>query len=165
MLSTIRNAGLAALLLMSATGPGLIASPANAGGGSSSAINTIAGERVAIHGYDPVAYFTDGAPRLGRPDLTAEHDGAVWRFATEAHRDAFVGEPERYTPVYGGYCAYGVAQGYLVKIDPEAWTIRDGRLYLNYDLGVRDTWLKDVDGYVATADRKFSDLVPAAAPD
>src|SRR3712207_6595328 len=87
------------------------------------AVNTLAGNRLAIHGFDPVAYFVDGGPRQGRPDLTLDHQGAVWRFANEANRRLFESDPGRYTPGFGGYCAYGVSRGYLVKIDPEAWSI------------------------------------------
>ena len=66
---------------------------------------------------------------------------------------------KRYLPAYGGYCAYGVAQGYLVKIDPEAWTIFDGRLYLNYDRSISETWRKDVPGYVHKADGNWPRLI------
>jgi hypothetical protein len=127
-----------------------------------SSVNVLSGNRLAIHGYDPVAFFVDGAPREGRRDLVHEHMGAVWRFASEANRQRFRDDPARYTPVYGGYCAYGVAQGYLVKIDPTAWSIIDDRLYLNYDHSVRDTWLKNVRGYVGQANTNFPRLVPGA---
>lgn len=123
------------------------------------AINTLEGGRLAIHGYDPVAYFVDGGPRKGRADLTVEHGGAIWRFASEANKRRFEENSARYTPVYGGYCAYGVAQGYLVKIDPDAWSIVDDRLYLNYDKAVQNTWLKDVAGYVRGADARFPALL------
>ena len=125
-------------------------------------VNTLAGNRIAIHGYDPVAYFVEGAPRKGRADLAAEHSGAVWRFASEENRQLFTADPERYVPAFGGYCAYGVAQGYLVKIDPEAWAIVAGRLYLNYDRTVRQTWLKDVPGYTKAAAANWPKL--AAQP-
>lgn len=122
-------------------------------------INVLDGDRLAIHGYDPVAYFVDGGPRRGRADLVVEHEGAIWRFASDANRKRFIENPARYTPAFGGYCAYGVAQGSLVKIDPEAWTILNDRLYLNYDLDIRDEWLKDVSGYLKTADTKWPKLV------
>jgi len=125
-------------------------------------VNVLDGNRLAIHGYDPVAYFVDGGPRKGRPDLIHEHKGAVWRFSSEANRQRFRDDPARYTPVYGGYCAYGVSQGYLVKIDPAAWSIVDGRLYLNYDLSVRATWLENVRGFVGQANTNFPRLVPGA---
>jgi YHS domain-containing protein len=128
-----------------------------------SPVNVLAGDRLAIHGYDPVAYFVDGGPREGRSDLAVEHGGAVWRFASEENRKRFRADPARYVPAYGGFCAYGVSQGYLVKIDPEAWTIVDERLHLNYDIPIRDAWLKDVRGFNAKADANWRKLVPAAS--
>jgi len=125
------------------------------------AVNTLAGKRLAIHGYDPVAYFVDGGPREGRPDLTLEYEGAVWRFANEANRRLFEGAPGRYAPVFGGYCAYGVSRGYLVRIDPAAWSIVHGRLYLNYDLDVRATWLADADEYIRRGTTNWPQLVNA----
>jgi hypothetical protein len=124
-----------------------------------SPVNVLAGQRIAIHGYDPVAYFVDGGPRKGRPDLVVEHAGARWLFSSEANKARFAAEPEKYMPVYGGYCAYGVAQGYLVKIDPAAWAIVAGRLYLNYDRSVAETWRKDVPGHVKKADQNWPRLI------
>ena len=124
-----------------------------------SRVNVLGGRRVAIHGYDPVAYFVDGGPRQGRPELAVEHGGGRWLFSSESNKARFAADPEKYTPVYGGYCAYGVAQGYLVKIDPDAWAIVDGRLYLNYDRSVAETWRKDVPGYVKMADENWRRLV------
>jgi YHS domain-containing protein len=123
-----------------------------------SPVNVLAGGRVAIHGYDPVAYFADGGPRKGRADLAVERGGVRWLFSSQANKARFEAEPERYLPAYGGYCAYGVAQGYLVKIDPEAWAIVNGRLYLNYDLSIREAWRKDVPGYVQKADANWPRL-------
>jgi len=85
--------------------------------------------------------------------------GARWLFASEANQKRFEEDPQRFLPAYGGYCAYGVSQGYLVKIDPEAWKIVNDRLYLNYDRSVARTWAKDIAGYVKTADRNWPKLV------
>src|SRR5262245_43490248 len=98
---------------------------------------------LAIQGYDVVAYFTDGRPVRGTEAFTHRWQNAEWRFTSAEHRDAFAASPERYAPQYGGFCAYGVAQGYRVDIDPEAWRIVDGRLYLNYSQSVNRTWLND----------------------
>ena len=105
----------------------------------------------AIRGTDPVAYFTEGRPVEGSRKFMHEWKGATWRFASAANRDAFAAAPEKYAPQYGGYCAYGVANGYTVSTVPEAWSIVDGKLYLNYSLGVRADWLKDVPGYIRKA--------------
>jgi hypothetical protein len=97
--------------------------------------------RGAIDGYDPVAYFTEGAPRPGLPGFTHDWNGATWHFASEANLAAFRDDPGRYAPQFGGYCAWAVAHGYTAKTAPEAWHVEDGRLYLNYDLSVREQWL------------------------
>ena len=106
----------------------------------------------AIRGYDPVAYFTDSKPVKGDAKYTYSWKGATWRFASAANRDAFAASPEKYAPQYGGYCAYGVAGGYAVSTVPEAWTVRDGKLYLNYSAGVQKDWRKDPAGYIRKAD-------------
>jgi hypothetical protein len=141
------------LTLLLGLAPGLAAEAQTA-----SPVNVLEGGGVAIHGYDPVAYFVDGAPRKGRRDLAVEHAGALWLFASEDNRRAFKSDSARYLPAYGGYCAYGVAQGYLVKIDPQAWRIVDGKLYLNYDRSIARTWAKDVPGYVRKADANWPGL-------
>ena len=82
----------------------------------------------AIDGYDPVAYQTMGKPVEGSADYTYDWKGATWRFASAENRDMFAADPEKYAPAYGGYCAYGVAQDALVGIDPEAWSVVDGKL-------------------------------------
>jgi hypothetical protein len=153
MAITRRDLFAGGLVLAAIAASPLFAQPAK------SPVNVLAGNRLAIHGYDPVAYFTDGGPRKGRADLTAEHAGAIWRFASDENRRRFENDPSRYLPAYGGYCAYGVSRGYLVKIDPEAWSIVDSRLYLNYDKPVRATWLKDVPGFVAAADKNWPRLI------
>jgi YHS domain-containing protein len=120
---------------------------------------------LAITGYDPVAYFTAGKPMLGSAAFTATHDGATWHFASAAHRDLFVKDPARYAPQYGGYCAFGVAGNYKVKVDPEAWRIEGGKLYLNYDKGVQRRWLADIPGYLAKSERNWPGLRDAARRD
>jgi len=122
-------------------------------------VNTLGSpDGLAIRGYDPVAYFRDGGPRLGKLEFSVWHGGAVWRFASAAHKALFEADPERYLPAYGGFCAYGTSRGYLVKIEPEAWSIVDGRLYLNYDLDVRKTWLGRTKTYIARADGNWPRL-------
>jgi hypothetical protein len=113
---------------------------------------------IAIKGYDPVAYFTDGKPVKGSPLNQHAWSGATWLFASEGHRAAFAEDPDKYAPRYGGFCAYGVAQGYKVEIDPEAWSIVDGALYLNYSASVKRDWLKDTSGYIAKADATWPGL-------
>src|SRR5687767_8151432 len=102
--------------------------------------------KVAVEGYDVVAYFTQAKPVRGDSDFTHEWNGATWRFASAAHRDEFAKNPGKYAPQYGGYCAFGVSRGYAVGIDPDAWKIVGGKLYLNYNAEVQRTWLGDVPG-------------------
>ena len=113
----------------------------------------------AIHGYDPVAYFTEGKPREGSSDYTHEWRGATWRFASAENRDRFRAEPEAYAPQYGGYCAYAVAKGATANGDPELWAIEGGKLYLNLNPDVQKLWDADRPGYIAKADANWPGLV------
>ncbi len=115
--------------------------------------------KLAVQGYDPVAYFTDGKAVEGSKDFEYEWMDARWRFASAAHREAFVKSPETYAPQYGGYCAYGVSDGHAVKIDPEAWKIVDGKLYLNYNKKVQQLWLADIPGFIKKADQNWPKLL------
>ena len=113
----------------------------------------------AINGYDTVAYFTENKPVKGQDSLVFDWKGAKWKFATQANLDLFKANPEKYAPQYGGYCAYGVAKGALVKVEPEQFTVLDGKLYLNYDASVQKDWLKDRAGFIKAADGAFVDLL------
>ena len=113
---------------------------------------------VAVKGYDPVAYFTEGRPVRGSAEFSAEHEGATYRFASQANLDAFQAEPARYLPQYGGYCAWAVAQGYKAPIVPDAWAVVDGKLYLNASKGVQRRWQRDIPGFIAQADQNWPTL-------
>jgi YHS domain-containing protein len=113
---------------------------------------------VAIKGYDPVAYFTDGKPVKGSPAYTAEYGRSVFHFASPAHRDAFVANPAQYIPQYQGFCAFGVARGYKAAIDPAAFTIVNNKLYLNYNNTVQKQWRADIPGFVAQADKNWPEV-------
>ena len=119
----------------------------------------------AIRGYDPVAYFTDDKAVKGSAEFTIDWNGATWRFASAANRDAFAADPLRYAPQYGGHCAFAMSTGKLVPTDPEAWHIADGKLYLNYSKRVQRRWLRDVPGYVAKADAQWTSRHALAAAD
>ncbi len=114
---------------------------------------------IAIKGYDPVAYFTLSQPARGKKEHAFEWQGAVWQFASAENRSLFAADPERYAPQFGGYCAYGVARGYTVGIDPEAWAVRDGKLYLNYGHELQEKWLADPDAYIAQAEANWPRLL------
>lgn len=113
---------------------------------------------LAIHGHDPVAYFTEGKAVAGRIEHEASHGGARYRFASETNRRRFEADPAMYLPQYGGYCAFGVAQGAKPDIDPQAFRIVDGRLYLNLSPAVQRRWAADIPGYIAAADRRWPAL-------
>jgi YHS domain-containing protein len=113
---------------------------------------------LAIRGVDPVAYFSEARPVAGNPSITHDWMGATWAFATEANRAAFAADPAAYAPQYGGFCAWAVAEGYTAPIDPAAWTIVDGRLYLNYSRSVQRTWARDIPGNIARADANWPSL-------
>ena len=115
--------------------------------------------RGALDGYDPVAFFNAGAPAAGSADLTHEWNGATWRFATEENRAAFRRSPESYAPQFGGYCAYAVANGYTAKTLPEAWHIEGGKLYLNFNLAVRDTWRAKQAEFIAAGARNWPAVI------
>jgi len=109
-------------------------------------------KNLAIQGYDLVAYFEDHKPVKGSEEFIFKYESATYQFASKAHLNTFKKNPEKYLPQYGGYCAYGVSRGYAVGIDTEAWSIVDGKLYLNYSMKVQKTWSEDKPGYIKKAD-------------
>jgi YHS domain-containing protein len=109
----------------------------------------------AIRGYDPVAYHLLGQPQKGRPELSFSFNDSNWYFASESNLELFRLDPAKYIPQYGGYCAYAMSKNLVVSTDPEAWHIENGKLYLNYSLSVRETWLKDIPAYVNKADSNW----------
>ena len=118
---------------------------------------------LALRGYDPVSYFTDGAPTPGEIDITAEHQGAIYRFASAEHKAMFEADPAKYAPQYGGYCAFGLAQGYKFDGDPQVWKIVDDKLYLNLSPKVSTIWQQDVPRNIENADAKWQ-MVKDADP-
>ena len=103
---------------------------------------------VAINGYDPVAYFTASKPVQGDAAHSADHNGATWLFSSAENKAAFEADPAKYAPQFGGYCAYAVSKGYTAPTDPNAWSVYEGKLYLNYSLRARDLWSEDVPGNI-----------------
>jgi YHS domain-containing protein len=104
--------------------------------------------RVAVSGYDPVAYFTDGRPMRGSAEHRITHQGYEYRFASAEHLAAFRADPSRYLPQYGGYCAWAVSQGYTAAGNPNNWRIVDGKLYLNYNDEIQARWEQDIAGHI-----------------
>jgi YHS domain-containing protein len=110
---------------------------------------------LAIRGADPVAYFTEGKAVKGVADYEYTWNGATWRFSSAENLTAFTADPEAYAPQYGGYCAWAVKSGYLASVDPEAWKIVDGKLYLNYSADVQKKWQADVPGNIAKGNQNW----------
>ena len=110
---------------------------------------------VALQGYDPVAYFTDGRPVRGTTEFRTTHQGYEYRFANAEHLAAFRANPSRYLPQYGGYCAWAVSQGYTASADPTNWRIVDGKLYLNYNDEVQRRWEQDIPGHIRSANANW----------
>lgn len=116
---------------------------------------------VAIRGTDPVAYFDQMAPVAGRADHSLMWKGAQWRFSSAGNLNIFEANPMTYAPQYGGYCAFALSKGALATTDPEAWTIYQGKLYLNYSTNVRKIWSRDILGNIALADANWPTILSA----
>jgi enamine deaminase RidA (YjgF/YER057c/UK114 family) len=124
--------------------------------------------KLSISGYDPVAYFTDGKPVQGKSEFEYLWHKLRWRFANAEHRDVFVGNPDRYTPQYDGYCAMGVSaggEGHKDTVDPEAWAIVDGKLYLTHMSQAMDDWRQNPADYIKQADANWAAVKDLSAPE
>ncbi len=110
---------------------------------------------IAINGYDPVAYFTQSSPVKGKQKFSTKWNGAIWQFSNAENLATFESDPEKYAPQYGGYCAFAVSYGSTATTSPQAWSIVDGKLYLNYSLGVRKRWSKDIAGNISKANANW----------
>jgi YHS domain-containing protein len=109
----------------------------------------------AIRGYDPVAFFRSNAPIRGSRDLSHVWAGATWYFASEENKNAFVANPENYAPQYGGYCAYGTADGHKAPTQTDTWSIVNGKLYFNYNKQVQREWNKNQAELIIKADENW----------
>lgn len=144
----------AIVIAFTLTSCGLIPSQANS---SIEAVN-VDENRVAIKGYDPVAYFTQAAPVQGSQQYTSEHNGAIYQFASAQHKALFDGDPVKYAPQFGGYCAFGVTQEKKYDVDPTAWAVVDDKLYLNLNAGAQRVWDRDRAGNIETGDSIWLDI-------
>lgn len=126
----------------------------------------------AVSGYDPVAFFElEQAPVgerqppavPGKADITAEYNGATWAFASEANREKFLADPEKYAPAFDGHCAYGIVQGGKVPGNPNLWRIVDGKLYLNITPTVVGFWESDIPGNLSKAEDNWVEKESAPA--
>lgn len=111
---------------------------------------------LALAGYDPVAYFHSGKAQKGKAEFELEWMETTWRFASVENRDKFAASPHDFAPQFGGYCAWGMKEGYRAKTDPKAWTIYQGHLYLNYNPKYRRKWQSDKDAFISIATENWS---------
>jgi len=146
----IRPTAIALALLLAAALPAVAANEVNTTSGL-----TAAGAPLALHGFDPVAYFSDAAPTRGSASHAAVHDGATYYFSSAENLAAFEADPTTYAPAFGGFCAYGVSVGKKFDGDPRYWKIANGRLYLNLNADIARTFEKDVPGNVAKAEKQW----------
>jgi len=118
---------------------------------------------VAIGGYDPVAYFTEGHPVAGSASFELRWAGATWRFASAASRARFEASPEAFAPAFGGYCAWAISQNYIAPGDPLVWRIVDGRLYLNFNRRAQMLWEADLMAAIARGHANWPAVLGTAA--
>lgn len=120
---------------------------------------------VILAGHDAVAYFTQNKAVEGSAEYTAVHNGAIYRFSSAKNRDTFTKNPEKYEPMYGGFCAYGATFGKKFEIDGKAFEVVDGKLYVNKNLQVYEAWRKDVPKHIGEADEQWPEIKLTAASD
>lgn len=113
---------------------------------------------VAVGGYDVVSFYS-GKPRKGTTKFFYEHEGARWLFVSERSRDTFIGNPERYAPAYGGYCAWALAKGKLAKGSPKHWSLVDGQLFLNFNGRIKKRWDVDRTRFIEKADANWPEVL------
>lgn len=147
----------------------LLASSAWAGSETNTSLGvTVKGNGLAVHGYDTVAYFTEHRAVKGSSSYSVEYKDATYRFSSSENMKRFKENPGKYAPRYGGYCAFGVAEGAKFDGDPYYWTIHQGELYLNLNGEVYVTWNEDIPHYLdisehnwpKIADKKPGELTP-----
>jgi YHS domain-containing protein len=119
---------------------------------------------LAIYGYDPVAYFTDSSPKLGRPEFELPFRGAVWRFCNEGNRAAFAAHPEVYVPRFGGHDPMAIARGAPTPGHPELWLIINARLYLFFSQASLDAFVREPNHAAAAAERRWPEVQSTLAP-
>ena len=110
---------------------------------------------IALKGYDPVAYFTNGAPTKGLEQYSFAWKGVTYRFASAENLEKFKADPEKYLPQYGGYCAYAMSLDRIADIDPSRWAVVNGKLYLNNGFVAEKLWSLNKSGNIVSADRNW----------
>jgi YHS domain-containing protein len=152
-------AAAAVIVAFTATGCGLIPTQAD------SAITSVnvSDTKLAIKGYDPVAYFTESKAVQGVSAHTAQYQGATYLFSSAANKSMFEGDPAKYAPQYGGYCAFGVSKEKKFDIDPEAFAVVDGKLYLNLNKKVQSRWVLNTEELISDANEYWTVIADTPA--
>lgn len=127
--------------------------------GQSKSLLNLDKKGIAIQGYDPVAFFTQNRPVKGLPEFERKYNGARYLFATAEDKATFDANPAKYEPQFGGFCAYGASQGHTAPVKIEAFQIVNGRLLMQYDLGVKKEFNKDQQGNLQKADKNWPGVV------
>jgi hypothetical protein len=148
--------GFLACLLASIFVPVVSGGPAQAATTERIVVNRFSG--VAIEGFDPVAYFVDGAPFQGTAEFEANLWGAVWRFRNEGNRASFLAHPEIYGPQFGGYDPADIARGVAIAANPRFYVISDQRLYLFSREANRDAFAADPQRFLYEANKRWPAL-------
>lgn len=125
--------------------------------------DNVSDHQLALKGYDPVAYFDTGEPTAGKSRFSYTYKGVLYRFASATNREKFAAMPAKYEPQYGGFCAFGASVGLKLEVDPEAFDIIDGKLYLNNSFDIHNMWLENTDGRIKAGDRHWRRIRGVAA--
>ena len=112
----------------------------------------------ALKGFDPVAYFKTAKPVKGKKEFSYQWKNATWLFSTKENLKDFIQDPEKYSPQYGGYCAYGASQGHKAPVDPKTWAVINNKLYFNYNPEVQKLWNKDKENLIIVANKKWEKI-------
>jgi len=148
-----RGAAFAVMMIVLGLVVGIAGSAA--AGADSSVLAVNAAEGIGLKGYDPVAYFINGAPIKGSAQYSFARKGVTYRFASAGNLEKFMADPEKYLPQYGGYCAYAMSLDRIADIDPSRWAIVNGKLYLNNGFVAEKLWSLNKSGNIVSADRNW----------
>lgn len=121
-------------------------------------VNATSQSHIAIEGYDPVGFFADSKAIKGNFSISETYEGYTYLFASEAHKNEFKSNPEKYLPAFGGFCAFGVSKGKFVPVDISTWEIVDGRLFFQFSQDVKKKFAEDKTANLRKADANWPTL-------
>ena len=115
-------------------------------------------ENIAIGGFDAVTFFNNNLPKKGKKEFSHDWKGSKWYFSSGANQELFRRAPEKYAPQFGGYCAWAVSHGYTANGDPSVWKIVNGKLYLNYNLQIKEKWETEQQTLIQDGEKNWEEL-------